>query len=339
MTAQRLTRRDFVRTAATTAVGMMTASCATARLIEEMTDTTVEVVSVEKERNMADFDIRNEAFNDILTPDSEVVKLAGEFKFTEGPVWVADGGYLLFSDIPANRIIRWSPGDGATVWREPTGNANGNTLDRQGRLVTCEHSNRRVTRTEADETITILTDAYGGKKLNSPNDIVVKSDGTIWFTDPPYGIKPEQQEQPVNYVFRLDPDGGLTVMADDFDRPNGLCFSPDESLLYIADSSDRHHIRVLDVTAGNTLANGRLFTTITPGVPDGMRMDTEGRLYSTAGDGVHVYAPNGDLLGIILVPESPANCAFGDADKRTLYMTCRTSLYAVRLGATGAQGH
>ena len=286
---------------------------------------------------MADFDIRDQAFNAILTVDSAVTKLAGGFKFTEGPVWVADGGYLLFSDIPANRIYRWSSADGASVWREPTGNANGNTLDRQGRVVTCEHSNRRVTRTEADGHITVLADVFQGKKLNSPNDIVVKSDGVIWFTDPPYGIKAEAREQSANYVFRLDPDGTLTIAADDFDRPNGLCLSPDESLLYIADSSDRHHIRVFDVTGDNTLANGRLFTTITPGVPDGMRMDTEGRLYSTAGDGVHVYAPSGELLGIILVPESPANCTFGDVDKRTIYMTSRTSLYAVRLAATGAQ--
>jgi len=286
---------------------------------------------------MSDFDIRSEAFRAILRPDSKLQKLAGDFKFTEGPVWVAKEGHLLFSDIPANRIYRWSPKEGLSVWREPTGNTNGNTLDRQGRLISCEHSNRRVTRTEADGRITVLADSFGGKRLNSPNDVVVKSDGTIWFTDPPYGIKPEQIEQPHNYVFRLDPDGKLTPVADDFDRPNGLCFSPDESLLYIADSSARHHVRVFRVTPDNTLAEGRLFATIEPGAPDGMRVDIAGRLYSTAGDGVHVYAPSGELLGKILVPERPANCAFGDVDKRTLYITARTSLYAIRLAATGAQ--
>ena len=287
---------------------------------------------------MEGFDIRSEAFRAILAPDSRLTKLAGGFQFTEGPVWVAEGDYLLFSDIPANRIYRWSKAEGASVWREPTGNSNGNTLDRQGRLITCEHSNRRVTRTEKDGSVIVLASQFGWKRLNSPNDLVVKSDGTIWFTDPPYGIKPEMQEQPKQYVFRLDPNGALTVLADDFDRPNGLCFSPDESLLYIADSSrELHHVRVFRVTPQNALADGRLFATIVPGVPDGMRMDTGGRLYSTAGDGVQVFAPSGELLGIIQVPESPANCTFGDADKRTLYVTARTSLYAIRLAAQGAQ--
>jgi gluconolactonase len=285
---------------------------------------------------MSDFDIRSESFRSILRPDSQVVKLATGFQFTEGPVWVADGDCLLFSDIPANRVYRWQEGQGVSVWREPTGNTNGNTLDRQGRLISCEHSGRRVTRTERDGSITVLADSYGGKRLNSPNDVVVQSDGVIWFTDPPYGIKPEQMEQPAKYVFRLDPDGKLTVVADDFDMPNGLCFSPDEKLLYIADSSKRHHVRVFTVKADHTLADGRLFATIDPGVPDGMRMDTAGWLYSTAHDGVHVYAPGGELLGKILVPEAPANCTFG-GDKRTLYITARTSLYAINLASAGAQ--
>ncbi len=287
---------------------------------------------------MEGFDIRSEAFRDILAPDSRLTKLAGDFQFTEGPVWVPEGNYLLFSDIPANRICRWSKADGVSVWREPSGHANGNTLDRQGRLITGEHSARRLSRTEKDGTVIALASQFGWKRLNSPNDVVVKSDGTIWFTDPPYGIKPDMQEQPGQYVFRLDPNGALTVLADDFDKPNGLCFSPDESLIYIADSSlDRHHVRVFRVTPQNTLADGRLFATVVPGVPDGMRMDTAGRLYCTAGDGVQVYAPSGELLGIIQVPQSPANCTFGDADKRTLYITAKTSLYSIRLAAQGAQ--
>ncbi len=287
---------------------------------------------------MEGFDIRSEAFRDILAPDSRLTKLAGDFQFTEGPVWVAEGDYLLFSDIPANRIYRWSKADGLSVWREPTGNSNGNTLDRQGRLITCEHSARRLSRTEQDGAVIALASQFGWRRLNSPNDVVVKADGTIWFTDPPYGIKPEMQEQPRQYVFRLDPNGTLTALADDFDKPNGLCFSPDESLLYIADSSrERHHVRVFRVTPTNTLADGRLFATIEPGVPDGMRMDTAGRLYSTAGDGVQVFAPSGELLGIIQVPQAPANCTFGDADKRTLYITAKTSLYSIRLAAQGAQ--
>lgn len=285
---------------------------------------------------MSDFEILNDAFRAILRPDSAVRKLAGDLRFTEGPVWIPTGGYLLFSDIPANRIYCWRPGEGLSIWREPTGNANGNTLDRQGRLVTCEHSTRRVTRTEPDGTITVLATHYRGKRLNSPNDVVVQSDGTIWFTDPPYGIKPEEIEQPRNYLFRLDPDGTLMAVADDFDRPNGLCFSPDETRLYVADSSARHHVRVCDVRPDKTLANCRVFAVIEPGAPDGMRVDTAGRLYSTAGDGVHVYAPDGTLLGKILVPERPANCAFGDADRRTLYITARTSLYAIALAAEGA---
>ena len=284
---------------------------------------------------MSDFDVRSEAFRAILRPDSRVQKLAGDFKFTEGPVWVAKGGYLLFSDIPANRIYRWSPKEGLSVWREPSGNTNGNALDRQGRSISCEHSNRRVTRTEADGSITVLAHSFGGKRLNSPNDVVVKSDGTIWFTDPPYGIKPEQIEQPHNYVFRLGPDGKLTAVADDFDRPNGLCFSPDEKKLYIADSGKPRHIRVFEVKEDGTLPGGKVFCTIDKGVPDGIRCDSAGRVYSSAGDGVQVFSADGALIGKIFVPESPANLCFGGEDKKTLYITARTSLYAMALGVAG----
>ncbi len=284
------------------------------------------------------FVICSVAMRDLLLPDSSVEQVAAGMRFTEGPVWVPAENCLLFSDMPANSIMRWAPGEGASTWREPSHNANGNTLDLQGRLLTCEHGSRRLTRTEPDGTITVLASTYAGKKLNSPNDVVVKSDGTIWFTDPPYGIQKEQVEQEHNYVFRLDPGATEPVpVASDFGMPNGLCFSPDEKVLYIADSSDRHHVRRFTVNPDNTLSGGEVFAVIDQGVPDGMRCDEEGRLYSTAGDGVHVFAPSGELVGRILTPESAANCAFGGSGGDTLYITARTSLYSVRLATRGAK--
>ena len=285
-----------------------------------------------------DFEVRSDAFRKVFTADSRVEKICEGLVFTEGPVWFAEGNYLVFSDNRDNKMLRWSEKDSMTVFREHTNNANGNTLDRQGRLVTAGHSSRTLYRTESDGTITVLADGYDGKKLNSPNDLVVKSDDTIWLTDPPYGIKPEEQEQPASYVFRLDPDGRLTAVADDFSRPNGLAFSPDESLLYIADS-DRSvaHIRVFDVMPDNTLTSGRVFANISPGIPDGFRLDTEGRLYTSAGDGVQVYSPEGELLGKILCEQRTANCVFGGPGKHTLFMTSETAVYRVALATTGAQ--
>jgi gluconolactonase len=265
-----------------------------------------------------------------------VDELVSGMQFTEGPVWIADDNCLLFSDIQANRIMRWSDSEGVTVWREPSGSANGNTLDTEGRLITCEHGNRRVSRTEEDGSVVALAESYNGKRLNSPNDVVVKSDGTVWFTDPPYGIQPEEREQPANYVFRLDPDTGtLVVVADDFDRPNGLCFSPDEKKLYIADSSHepgRSHVRVFDVTDDNGLAGGEVFAVIDPPSPDGMRADPHGRLYVAAGDGIHVFGPSGEMLGKIPTPIRPSNCEFGGPDGQTLFITARQSLYSIELG-------
>ncbi len=289
--------------------------------------------------NEQDFEIASEAFRRVLTPESRVEKICEGLIFTEGPVWVDEGGYLLFNDIYGDRTCRWSEKDGLTTFKQPSGKTNGMTLDRQGRLITCGHYLRTLFREEKDGSITLLADRYDGKKLNSPNDVVVKSDDTIWFTDPPYGIKPEEQEQAANYVFRLDPDGTVTPVADDFIRPNGLAFSTDEKQLYIADAEheERHHIRVFDVTSDNLLANGRVFTEIRPGIPDGFRLDTEGRVYTSAGDGVHVYSPQGELLGKILSPEAPANCTFGGPGKHTLFMTARTSVYRVVLATTGAQ--
>jgi len=284
------------------------------------------------------FVVLSEEFDKVLKPGAQLQQLAEGLKFTEGPVWVAEGNYLLFSDIPADELKRWSSQDGLSTWRTPSHSANGNTLDREGRLVTCEHGSRRVTRTQPDGSVMVLACTHDGKQLNSPNDVVVKSDGTVWFTDPTYGISQDQIVQPHNYVFRLDPGGQEPVpVADDFSMPNGLCFSPDESLLYIADSSERHHVRVFTVNPDNTLSGGEVFAVIAPGVPDGMRVDAEGRLYTTAGDGVQVYAPSGEPLGKILTPEPAANCAFGGTHYTELFITARTDLYSVELAVKGAQ--
>lgn len=286
------------------------------------------------------FDIRNEAeFKKIIPADAKLEKLASGMRFVEGPVWInSDGGFLIFSDIPANQLKKWSKKDGLTTFREPSNNANGNTVDRQGRLVTAEHSGRRISVTEKDGTVKTVVDSYKGKKLNSPNDVVVKSDGTIWFTDPPYGIKPDQKEQDANYVFCFDPRTmNIKAVASDFDRPNGLCFSPDEKLLYIADSGQPKHIRVFEVTPDNSLRNGRVFCKIDVGGPDGIRCDSQGRIWSSAGDGVHIFDKNGSLIAKILVPETPANLCFGGDDGKTLFITARTSLYCIQTLVTGAK--
>ncbi|NER34419.1 MAG: SMP-30/gluconolactonase/LRE family protein [Oscillatoria sp. SIO1A7] len=273
----------------------------------------------------------------IIDKNARVEKVAEGFQFTEGPLWQPDG-FLLFSDIPANTIYKWKPDKKLEVFRRPSGNANGNALDKQGRLITAEHGNRRLSRTLENGEIVTLTDRYEGKRLNSPNDLAIKSDGSIYFTDPPYGIKPEQEELGFYGVYRLAPDGTLTLLVRDFVRPNGIAFSPDEKKLYVNDSQ-KGHIRVFDVKTDGTLENGRIFAeqkdSSKEGVPDGMKIDNEGNVYSTGPGGVWVFSPSGKLLGKIEVPEAPSNLAWGDRSYKTLYITARNSLYRIRLKVAG----
>jgi gluconolactonase len=289
----------------------------------------------------ASFDVRDAGeFNKLIAPDAKLTKLAGDMKFTEGPVWLAqDGGSLVFSDIPANELKQWTTKGGLKTFRQPSQNANGNTLDRAGKLVSCEHSSRRVSVQEKDGTVHTLVNRFDGKKLNSPNDAVVKSDGTVWFTDPPYGLpKGETKEQDGNYVYRFDPKTQTTTLAaKEFDMPNGLCFSPDEKKLYVADSGKPHHIRVFVVQPDGALTGGAVFCQIDTGGPDGIRCDAAGRIFSSAGDGIHIFGQDGKLIGKILVPEAPANLCFGGANGQTLFITARTSLYAIPLLVKGAK--
>jgi gluconolactonase len=275
--------------------------------------------------------------NDLIEPgDPEII--ASGFEFTEGPIWSPEGA-LLFSDIPANRIYRWTSEDGIVVWREPSNHANGLTLDRQNRLVICEHGNRRVSRIEADGSISTLADSYDGKRLNSPNDIVVKSDGTIYFTDPPYGIEPDEQEQTHNGLYRITLEGSVELLRDDFIRPNGLAFSSDESVLYV-DDSRRRHVRGFDVNLEGGLSNSRVIADMDhpqPGSPDGMKINVEGHLFVAGATGIWIFEPDGTSLGVIVTPERPANCAWGDEDSKSLYITARTSLYRIRVKIPGIQ--
>lgn len=268
--------------------------------------------------------------------------------FTEGPVWFADLNCLLWSDIPSNRILRLTMDGQISVFRADSGHANGNTRDRQGRLISCEHRTRRVTRTEIDGTITVLADSFDGRPLNSPNDVVVRSDGSIWFTDPDYGLRLHVpgggRGQSHDNVFRIDPvSGALTAVVNDFDKPNGLAFSPDESLLYVADSAitdgpgKNSHIRRFKVTADGTLSGGEVFVT-TDGVPDGMRVDSEGNVWASAGAKIDVYAPSSALLGQITdFPAPVTNLTFGGPLRDRIYVTSGGSLFSVLVTAKGAQ--
>ena len=282
-------------------------------------------------------EIVDDAFKQVADADAEVRQIATDLKFTEGPTWYAAWKCFLFSDIPADRIYKWAEKGGLKVWREPSHQANGNTTDNKGRLVTCEHATRRVTRTAKDGTVEVLCNSYKGKALNSPNDVAVKRDGTIWFTDPPYGLRGREQEQPACFVFRLDPGAKEPVaVADDFSRPNGIAFSPDQRYLYVANSDGKaSHVRRFRVTDDNRLADGKVFCRIRPGAPDGIRCDADGRLYASVGDGVQVFGPEGKLIGKIRTPQAAANCCFGGPDGKTFFITARKSVWAVRLKVTG----
>ena len=285
--------------------------------------------------------------------NAAVERLATGMRWCEGPVWFGDARCLLWSDIPNDRILRWDEESGGVgTFRKPSRHANGNTRDRQGRLVSCEHGERRVTRTEYDGTLTVLCDRYDGKRLNSPNDVVVKSDGSVWFTDPPFGILGNYEghaaaaELPMN-VYRVDGQtGAVTVVCGDIDRPNGLCFSPDERLLYVVQSGGTpRRIHVFDVSAdGTRLAHGRVFVTCEPGeTPDGFRCDIDGNLWAGWGngpgrDGVRIFAPDATPIGHIDLPERCANLCFGGRARNRLFLAASQSLYALYVNTQGAAG-
>jgi len=300
---------------------------------------------------MTYYEAYNPVFANYLLPVCGLEKLYTGTRWAEGPVYFADGRFLIFSDIPNNRMLRWEEETGQiSLFRYPSNFSNGNTRDRQGRLVTCEHGARRVTRTEPDGTITVIAEHYQGKRLNSPNDVVVRSDGSIWFTDPPYGILSDYEGNKADSeigrcnVYRVDPaDGVVKIVADDFDKPNGLAFSQDEKTLYVADSgrshgpAQPHHIRAFDVAEGGTLRRSRVLADIDPGVPDGFRVDIRGNLWVGAGDGVHCLSPEGELIGKICIPETVANVCFGGPRRNRLFIAATTSLYAVFLNTKGIQ--
>ena len=281
--------------------------------------------------------------------NAAVEQIATGFRWAEGPVWFGDHRCLVWSDIPNNRMLRWDEATGAvTVFRSPSNYANGHTRDGQGRLISCEHLTRRVTRTEHDGSITVLIDRVDGRRLNAPNDVVVASDGSVWFTDPGYGIMSNYEGRKAAFelppaVYRLDPDQGRAEpIVQDLERPNGLCFAPGESRLYVVDSgSEPRSIHVYDVVDGRVGA-GRRFVDMSPGSSDGIRCDTDGNLWAAAGgggdgyDGVHVFAPDGTVIGQIVLPEVCANLCFGGNARNRLFMAASRSIYAVYVNATGA---
>lgn len=297
-----------------------------------------------------DYEVLDARFGRYVRTTARVEKLYEGSRWAEGPAYFAAGRYLVWSDIPNDRMLRWDETTGAVgVFRSPAGYTNGHTVDREGRLVSCEHGARRVTRTEHDGSITVIADRFEGKRLNSPNDVVVASDGAVWFTDPTYGIDSDyegyraESEIGASNVYRVDPQtGACAVAADDFVRPNGLAFSPDERKLYVSDTGMTHvpdgprHIRVFDVGPGGALGGGEVFASCTAGMFDGFRFDEEGRLWAAAGDGVHCYDGDGTLLGKVRVPETVANVAFGGPRRNRLFICATTSLYAVLLPFAGA---
>lgn len=294
-------------------------------------------------------------FDALKLGSAAVERLHTGGRWTEGPVWFGDGRFLVWSDIPNDRMLRWREEDGGvSIFRSPARYSNGNTRDREGRLITCEHGSRSVSRTEPDGTITTLIDRYDGRRLNAPNDVAVDARGVIWFTDPGYGILGHYEGEEAEFelptrVYRLDPASGrASVAAEDFDRPNGICFSPDASRLYVGDTGASHtpggprHIRVFRVRE-NGLDGGEVFADMAPGMADGLRTDRHGNLWAAAGwggegyDGVHCFAPDGSLIGRIHLPEPCSNLCFGGARRNRLFVTAGTSLYAVYVNTVGAQ--
>ena len=280
-------------------------------------------------------------FRQLVPGDAVVEKLAGGFKFTEGPAYNPVDGTFVFSDIADDRIYRYDPAAHATsLWRHPSGMANGNLFDGKGEFFSCEQGPHRVSITHPNGSIEEYPDGWQGKAFSSPNDIAVKRDGTVWFTDPDYGLAGRKREQATNNVYRYNPQTKeVRAVVMDFDEPNGLCFSPDQKKLYVSDTGRPHHIRVFDVGADDQLTGGAVFCVIDKGVPDGIRCDAAGNVWSSAGDGVQVFNPAGERLGRILVPESPANLCFsttGAEGKHDLYLTARTSLYRVKVKMAGA---
>ncbi|HTS22127.1 MAG TPA: SMP-30/gluconolactonase/LRE family protein [Casimicrobiaceae bacterium] len=298
------------------------------------------------------FEVVDRRFFRVALPYISVEKLYTGCRWAEGPAWFAAGRYLVWSDIPNDRMLRWDATDGSvSVFREPALNSNGNTVDALGRLVTCEHRSRCVSRTEFDGSRTVLADRYEGKRFNSPNDVVVKSDGSVWFTDPSYGIDSDYEgdaapsEIGACNVYRVDgASGRVTLAAADFVRPNGLAFSPDESLLYIVDSGFTNKIdgprqvrRFRLSSDGTSISGGEVFATCSVGVYDGLRVDVHGNLWLSAGDGVHCHASDGTLLGKIRIPEPVANLCFGGPKRNRLFVCATTSLYALFLNTRGAR--
>jgi gluconolactonase len=299
---------------------------------------------------MSEFIEFDPRFGALLKPGEKLERLATGAIWSEGPVYFHEDESVIWSDIPNNRLLRWSAKEGTSVWRQPSNFENGHYRDLEGRLLSCEHGGRCISRTEPDGRKIVLVDRYQGKRLNSPNDLVVKSDGTIWFTDPPYGILSDYEGYKAEselgdcYVFRFDPASGeLSIVTDEVVEPNGLAFSPDEKILYIADTSSafnpkpNHHIMAFEVVDGRGLQNGRGFAAISPGMADGFRVDVQGNIFTSSEDSVQVYARDGTLLGKILVPEKVGNLTFGGPDHDRLFIAASSSLYSLEVNTSGIQ--